>query len=181
MMIRYERPYSYAAHWARRFARVSFVLFALSLLAHRFGPLTTPHFLALVGLSGVFALLGVLLAVVGLARLWQVAAIGGLASAAALASSHTIPDDVAGRGAILASIMSALINVPLVVRWGGVPQRRRQTALMLAGIALLGCVGVAVQSALPISPALARRYHLSSMVEGPSGGGSGHAADGRLG
>jgi len=84
MMIRYERPYSYAAHWARRFARVSFVLFALSLLAHRFGPLTTPHFLALVGLSGVFALLGVLLAVVGLARLWQVAAIGGLASAAAL-------------------------------------------------------------------------------------------------
>ncbi|WVT74134.1 DUF1499 domain-containing protein [Sinorhizobium chiapasense] len=84
MMIRYERPYSYAAHWARRFARVSFVLFALSLLAHRFGPLTTPHFLALVGLSGVFALLGVLLAAVGLARLWQVAAIGGLASAAAL-------------------------------------------------------------------------------------------------
>ncbi|OCO99801.1 MULTISPECIES: DUF1499 domain-containing protein [unclassified Ensifer] len=84
MMVRYERPYSYAAHWARRFARVSFVLFALSLLAHRFGPLTTPHFLALVGLSGVFALLGVLLAVVGLARLWQVAAIGGLASAAAL-------------------------------------------------------------------------------------------------
>ncbi|MGO4618586.1 DUF1499 domain-containing protein [Ensifer sp. 2YAB10] len=84
MMVRYERPYSYAAHWARRFARISFLLFALSLLAHRFGPLTTPHFLALVGLSGIFALLGVLLAVVGLARLWQVAAIGGLASAAAL-------------------------------------------------------------------------------------------------
>ncbi|MGN7732019.1 DUF1499 domain-containing protein [Ensifer sp. 22564] len=84
MMVRYERPYSYAAHWARRFARVSFVLFVLSLLAHRFGPLTTPHFLTLVGLSGIFALLGVLLAVVGLARLWQVAAIGGLASAAAL-------------------------------------------------------------------------------------------------
>lgn len=84
MMIRYERPYSYAAHWARRFARVSFVLFALSLFAHRFGPLTTPHFLALVGLSGIFALLGVLLAVVGLARLWQVAAVGGIASASAL-------------------------------------------------------------------------------------------------
>lgn len=87
MMIRYERPYSYAAHWARRFARISFVLFALSLLAHRFGPLTTPHFLALVGLSGIFALAAVLLAVVGLARLWQVAAIGGLASASALVYS----------------------------------------------------------------------------------------------
>lgn len=84
MMVRYERPYSFAAHWARRFARVSFLLFALSLLAHRFAPLTTPHFLALVGLAGVFALMGVLFAVVGLARLWQVAAIGGLASAAAL-------------------------------------------------------------------------------------------------
>lgn len=84
MMVRYERPYSYAAHWARRFARIAFAIFALSLLAHRFGPLTTPHLLGLVGLSGAFALLGVLLAVVGLARLWQVAAIGGIASASAL-------------------------------------------------------------------------------------------------
>ncbi|WFU48371.1 DUF1499 domain-containing protein [Sinorhizobium terangae] len=84
MIIRYERPYSYAAHWARGLARIAFAIFALSLLAHRFGPLTTPHFLALASLSGVFALAGVLLAAIGLTRLWQVAAIGGIASLSAL-------------------------------------------------------------------------------------------------
>ncbi|MCA1444305.1 DUF1499 domain-containing protein [Ensifer sp. IC4062] len=85
MIIRYERPYSYAAHWARGFARIAFAIFALSLLGHRFGPLTTPHFLALASLSGVLAATGVLLAAIGLTRLWQVAAVGGIASLSALA------------------------------------------------------------------------------------------------
>ncbi|MBP1882992.1 DUF1499 domain-containing protein [Sinorhizobium mexicanum] len=85
MIIRYERPYSHAAHWARGFARIAFAIFALSLLAHRFGPLTTPHFLALALLSGGLALTGVLLAAVGLTRLWKVAAVGGIASLSALA------------------------------------------------------------------------------------------------
>ncbi|ASY68031.1 DUF1499 domain-containing protein [Sinorhizobium fredii] len=84
MMVRYERPYSHAAHWARRFARIGFVIFALSLAAHRFGPLTTPHFLALAGCAVAFALLAVLLATVGLTRLWKVAAVGGTASVSAL-------------------------------------------------------------------------------------------------
>ncbi|MDK1384648.1 DUF1499 domain-containing protein [Sinorhizobium sp. 8-89] len=84
MIVRYERPYSHAAHWARRLARIAFAIFALSLLAHRFGPLTTPHFLALALLSGAFALVGVVLATIGLARLWQVAAVGGIASLSAL-------------------------------------------------------------------------------------------------
>lgn len=85
MIIRYERPYSHAAHWARGLARIAFAIFVLSLLAHRFGPLTTPHFLALASLSGIFALAGVLLAAIGLTRLWQVAAVGGIASLSALA------------------------------------------------------------------------------------------------
>lgn len=84
MVVRYERPYSYAAHWARRLARIGFLLFALALAAHRFGPLTTPHFLALALAAVGFCFLGVLLAAVGLARLWQVAAIGGKASVSAL-------------------------------------------------------------------------------------------------
>ncbi|APG83771.1 transmembrane protein [Sinorhizobium americanum CCGM7] len=84
MMVRYERPYSHAAHWARRFARIGFVIFVLSLAAHRFGPLTTPHFLALAGFAVAFALMAVLLAAVGLTRLWRVAAIGGTASVSAL-------------------------------------------------------------------------------------------------
>ncbi|MDK1375672.1 MULTISPECIES: DUF1499 domain-containing protein [unclassified Sinorhizobium] len=85
MIIRYERPYSHAAHWARGLARIAFAIFALSLLAHRFGPLTTPHFLALALLSGGLALTGVLLAAIGLTRLWKVAAVGGIASLSALA------------------------------------------------------------------------------------------------
>jgi hypothetical protein len=84
MVVRYERPYSYAAHWARRLARIGFLLFVLSLAAHRFGPLTTPHFLALVLAAGSVALAGMLLAAVGFARLWQVAAVGGKASVSAL-------------------------------------------------------------------------------------------------
>ncbi|HXV29764.1 MAG TPA: hypothetical protein VD840_05470, partial [Sinorhizobium sp.] len=84
MVVRYERPYSHAAHWARRFARIGFLVFALSLAAHRFGPLTTPHLLVLSLAAGAFALCGVLLAAVGFARLWQVAAIGGKASVSAL-------------------------------------------------------------------------------------------------
>jgi hypothetical protein len=78
MVVRYERPYSYAAHWARRLARIGFLLFVLSLAAHRFGPLTTPHFLALVLAAGSVALAGMLLAAVGFARLWQVAGVGAL-------------------------------------------------------------------------------------------------------
>ncbi|WP_046118429.1 DUF1499 domain-containing protein [Ensifer aridi] len=84
MIVRYERPYSYAAHWARRIARIAFAVFLLALLAHRFGPLTTPHFLALASFAAACALIAVLLAAVGLTRLWQVAAIGGKASVSAL-------------------------------------------------------------------------------------------------
>ncbi len=84
MMIKYERPISHAAFWARRLARFSFGLFAVTLLAHRFGPLTTPHFLALCGLSTGLALIAVVLSVIGFMRLWQVAAVGGIASFMAL-------------------------------------------------------------------------------------------------
>lgn len=84
MVVRYERPYSYAAHWARRLARIGFLVFVLSVAAHRFGPLTTPHFLALAFAAAAFAVVGVLLAAVGLGRLWQVAAMGGKASVSAL-------------------------------------------------------------------------------------------------
>ncbi|WP_438749679.1 DUF1499 domain-containing protein [Pararhizobium sp. O133] len=84
MMIKYERPTSLAARWARRIARFAFGLFAAALFAHRFGPLITPHFTALAALSAGLALLAVVLAVIGFVRLWQIAAIGGIASFVAL-------------------------------------------------------------------------------------------------
>ena len=78
MMIKYERPTSVAARWARRIARFAFGLFIGALLAHRFGPLVTPHFVALVVLSAGLAVLAVVLAMAGFVRFWQVAAVGGL-------------------------------------------------------------------------------------------------------
>lgn len=84
MVIRYERPYSHAAHWARRLGAFALVFFLAAALSHRFGPLTTPHFLALAGIAAGVSLLAVLLAVVGLVRLWQVGARGGKAAFVAL-------------------------------------------------------------------------------------------------
>lgn len=84
MMIKYERPTSHAARWARRIARFAFGLFAAALLAHRFGPLITPHFVALAVFSAGLAAFAVVLAAVGFVRLWQVAAVGGIASFVAL-------------------------------------------------------------------------------------------------
>lgn len=84
MVIRYERPYSHAAHWARRLAAFALLLFLAAALSHRFGPLTTPHFLALAGSAAAVSLISVLLAMVGLARLWQVGARGGKAAFTAL-------------------------------------------------------------------------------------------------
>lgn len=84
MMIKYERPISHAALWARRLARFSFGFFAVALIAHRFGPLTTPHFLVFCGMAAGLALVAVVLAIVGFVRLWQVAAVGGIAAFSAL-------------------------------------------------------------------------------------------------
>ncbi|MDX3925491.1 MAG: DUF1499 domain-containing protein [Shinella sp.] len=84
MIIQYERPYSHAAHWSRRFALFAFALFLAAALAHRFGPLTTPHFLTFAGFATLLAAIAVVLAAIGLQRLWQVGAKGGKASFVAL-------------------------------------------------------------------------------------------------
>lgn len=84
MMIRYERPVSHAARLSLRLAQLAAVLFLMSLAAHRFGPLATPHFVALALLSGLLSLVAVVLAMAGLVSLWRVAAVGGLASMAAI-------------------------------------------------------------------------------------------------
>lgn len=95
MVIRYERPFSHAAHWARRLASFALVLFVAAALSHRFGPLTTPHFLVLGAVATGLALLAVVLAVSGLWRLWQVGARGGKAAFLALLLS-ALPLCVAG-------------------------------------------------------------------------------------
>lgn len=97
MMIRYERPVSQAARWARRIARLACGIFIAAVLAHRFGPLVTPHFAALIVLSTGLALFAVLLAVIGFVRLWQVAAVAGVASFVAVLYA-VLPLAAAGYG-----------------------------------------------------------------------------------
>lgn len=98
MVIRYERPYSYSAHWARRLASFGLLVFLAAALSHRFGPLTTPHFLVFAGIGAALSLLAVVLALIGIVRLWQVGARGGKAAFAALILS-ALPLGVAGYAA----------------------------------------------------------------------------------
>ncbi len=84
MQIRYDRPVSRSAFLARRLALFSLGMLLIVVLAHRFGPLATPDFVLLVLASAVPAALAVPLALLGLARLWQIGALGGVASSWAL-------------------------------------------------------------------------------------------------
>jgi len=108
--IQYERPVSHAAHWARRLALFSCVLFVAVVLSHRFGPLTTPHFLVLAGFAAVMAGLAMLLAAIGLARLWMVGARGGKAALTALLFS-LLPLGVSGAAAYAYFYRPALYDV----------------------------------------------------------------------
>ena len=84
MTIRYDRPVSRSAFLAWRLGVLGAGVLAIVVLAHRFGPLTTPDFVALAALAAVPAALAVPLALIGLARLWQVGALGGVAAGWAL-------------------------------------------------------------------------------------------------
>lgn len=84
MLVRYDRPVSRSAFLARRLALFALGMLVVVVLAHRFGPLATPDFVLLVLACAVPAALSVPLALLGLARLWQVGALGGVAAAWAL-------------------------------------------------------------------------------------------------
>jgi Protein of unknown function (DUF1499) len=84
MTVRYVRPVSGAATAARSLGLGALMLLVIALLAHRFGPLATPHFIALALLSAAIGLMSVPLAIRGLAQLWRRGAKGGIASIKAL-------------------------------------------------------------------------------------------------
>ncbi|MGE7371069.1 DUF1499 domain-containing protein [Neorhizobium sp. NPDC001467] len=85
MTVRFVRPVSQSALAARRIGLAALVLMLLALAAHRFGPLTGPDFAAVLLFSASIGMVAILFAAIGLARLWQVGARGGIASAWALA------------------------------------------------------------------------------------------------
>jgi hypothetical protein len=80
MTVRYVRPISHSAYLGRRLALSGLLLFMIVVLAHRFGPLSEPDFLALLFLSAAISAASLLFSVIGLARLWQVGADGGVAA-----------------------------------------------------------------------------------------------------
>ncbi|MCO6186958.1 DUF1499 domain-containing protein [Rhizobium sp. L1K21] len=84
MVVQYERPYSYAAHWARRIAYFSFLLALAAWLGHRFGPVNTPEFIIISVVSVAVSAVALLLAFIGFSSLWRVGARGGKASFVAL-------------------------------------------------------------------------------------------------
>jgi len=110
MTVRFVRPVSHSATAARRLGLSALVLFLIATLAHRFGPLTTPDFLALLFLSASIALASVPLSLVGLARLWQVGAEGGVAAAKGLVYA-AVPLGVVATGAFYYYTLPALHDV----------------------------------------------------------------------
>ncbi|OWV85660.1 hypothetical protein ATY75_24380 [Rhizobium sp. N122] len=84
MAIRYDRPVSSAARFARLLGAFSLVLALAVLIAHRFGGLATPYLVLLLIAAAGCGLLAALLAAVGLRSLWTSGAEGGLAALAAL-------------------------------------------------------------------------------------------------
>ena len=84
MTVRYERPVSRAAYFARRIAIFSFFMFLAAWGLHRFGPLSTPSFLAIAIAAALLCAFSAYLALIGIGALWFKGARGGKASATAL-------------------------------------------------------------------------------------------------
>lgn len=84
MTVRYERPVSRSAYFARRLALLAFVMFVLAWILHRFGLLETPYFLAVALVASGLSVIAVYLSLLGLAMLWTKGARGGKASAQAM-------------------------------------------------------------------------------------------------
>ena len=65
-----------------------------------------------------------------------------VASAANLATAGSLAARVAGHSAIIASIASALVDLPLISRFGRDASLTRRSAMYLGGTALLGAIGI---------------------------------------
>jgi uncharacterized membrane protein (DUF4010 family) len=89
---------------------------------------------------------------------YAVSAVGGLvssasavASAANLSAAGTLPPNVAGNGAVIASAMSTVVNLPLVARLAKDRRLTLKTAGTLGTIFLLGVLGCIIQALYPFA------------------------------
>jgi uncharacterized membrane protein (DUF4010 family) len=121
-----ESPFALTS--ALKFGVVFLTLQVLGTLAHRM--------LGHVGFYGVSAIGGL------------VSSASAVASAANLAASGTVPPRVAAIGTVLASLASALINVPLVARLGRDRALTWRVARVLGGALILGALGIGAEMLL---------------------------------
>ncbi|HET7413326.1 MAG TPA: DUF1499 domain-containing protein, partial [Pararhizobium sp.] len=75
---------------ARRVGLFALALFLAAAVAHRLGSLAAPNFIAVAGVAVLIAVLGLLLGLVGIWRLWKVGAKGGWASFTALIAAAIV-------------------------------------------------------------------------------------------
>jgi len=129
MTVRFVRPVSHSAYAARRLGLSALMLFVIAVLAHRLGPLTTPDFLSLTFLSAAIAAVSVPFSLIGLARLWQVGAEGGVAAGKGLFYA-AIPLGVVATGAFYYYTLPALHDISTDLAdpppWVVEPQARQQ-------------------------------------------------------
>jgi uncharacterized membrane protein (DUF4010 family) len=78
-----------------------------------------------------------------------VSSASGVAAAAALATHGTITIQVAGTGAVLASLASALVNLPLVARVSGDRPLTIRVALAMGAVIVLSASAMFVPTHLP--------------------------------
>ena len=71
-----------------------------------------------------------------------------IASAATLMNSHEISVPVGINGIVLSTLTSIIINIPLILGITNDPVFKRKVSFALAGIALIGLVGVGVSAAV---------------------------------
>ncbi|MCC7370077.1 MAG: MgtC/SapB family protein [Chloroflexi bacterium] len=97
----------------------------------------------------------------GQAGFYAVSLVGGVvssasavASAASLAEHARITPATASTGAVLASIASAMINLPLVARVGGHPALTRRLLGAMSAIAVVGLLGISTVWLTDVSPML---------------------------
>ncbi|RKE85749.1 DUF1499 domain-containing protein [Rhizobium sp. AG855] len=129
MIVRYDRPVSRSAFLARRLALFALVMVLLVIVAHRFGFLKTPDFVALVLVAALPAAFAVPLALIGLMRLWQIGALGGIAAVQALAYA-ALPLALPGYGYFLYESRPMLTEVSTDLNdrpaWVSVPEADQQ-------------------------------------------------------
>jgi uncharacterized membrane protein (DUF4010 family) len=115
------------------FSLTSALKFGLVFLALQVAGTLANRFLGRIGFYGVSVIGGL------------VSSASAVASAANLARSDTIPPHIAAIGAVAASAASALIDLPLVARVGHDPVLTRRLAWVVAGVILLGALGLGAQ------------------------------------